>query len=102
MHLLIPIFIMVFAGLFGLYFLFIDPTPALGVHFLLLTLYFLVTFYETRGQPFGKFVYYLLVSLLVADGIYFLFFFSSKYLLSGIISLFFAFSAWISIKRIYR
>lgn len=100
MHFAIPILIIVFAALFGLYFLFVDQTPALGVHFLLLTLYFFLSLYELKGQPFSKRIYYLLIFLLVADGLYFLIFLSSTYLLSGIISLFFAFSAWGALKRI--
>lgn len=92
--------IIIFAAAFGVYFLFIDPTPALGVHFFLITLYFFLSFHERRNAPFSKPIYYLLFILLIADGVYFLFFFSAKYLLNGMISLFFAFSTWLQLKRI--
>lgn len=100
MLILIPILVIVLSAGFGLYFLFMDPTPELAIHFFLLTLYFFLTIHEARGEPFSKPVYYLLIFLLVADGIFLLFFFS-KHLISGIISLFFAYSAWKSTKRIY-
>lgn len=100
MQFVISILIILFALGLGLYFLFIEPTPALGVHFLLLGLYFFVSLNEMKGQPFHKSIYYLLSVMLLLDGIYFLFFFSTKYLLSGIISLFFAYSTWNAIKRV--
>jgi hypothetical protein len=100
LHSVIPILIIAFALFFGIYFLFVDVTPALAVHFLLLALYFFLSFYEGKGKPFRKPMYYLLVFLLTADGLYFLFFYGSKYLLSGVIALFFAYSAWSASKRV--
>lgn len=97
---LVPILIIVLSAGFGIYFLITDPTPELAVHFFLLTLYFFLTIHEARGEPFSKSVYYLLIFLLVANGIALLFFFS-KHLISGIISLFFAYSAWNATKRLH-
>lgn len=100
MYTLISILIILFSVLFGIYYLFVESDPALGVHFLLITLYFFLSYYERKQIPFSKPIYYLLFFLLIADGFYFLFFSPTKYLLSGIIGFFFAFSTWMQLKRI--
>jgi hypothetical protein len=86
---------------FGIYYLFFaeDPVPVYAVHYFILGLYFYITFYELMGKPFSTWLYYLVMVLLIIDGLFNLIIMPSS-LLSGLISLFFAFSTWQSLKRL--
>jgi hypothetical protein len=87
--------------IFGIYNLFVERMPVIAVHFLLVSLYFFVTYNELRGKPFSRPVYLLMILLLVADGIVNLFILPTS-LLSGVISFFFAYLAWQSVQRLQR
>jgi hypothetical protein len=75
--------------------------PVMAVHFLLISLYFFVTYSELRGRPFSKNVYLLVILLLVGDGIINMFI-NPTSLLSGVISFFFAFLAFKSYQRLKK
>jgi hypothetical protein len=96
-HILI---VVLFLG-FGIYYLFIENSPVLAVHFLLISLYFFVTLYELRGRPFSRKIYLLLIALLVADGLMNMFIFPTS-LLSGLFSFFFAFITWQTYQRLKK
>jgi hypothetical protein len=76
--------------------------PAYSVHLYLIALYLFVTYFELRGNPFHRGVYHLLIILLLANaGIQF-FFLKEPNILSGFVSLFFAFFAWQAVRRFSR
>ncbi|MGA9174113.1 MAG: hypothetical protein WBZ33_09090 [Thermoactinomyces sp.] len=85
--------------LLGIYQMFMGDMPVLGVHYLLIAFYFFITYQEWRGQPFSRLIYWIAMCLLTADGIANLFFYSYS-LISGIISLVFAFLVWKSSQRL--
>ncbi|WP_124728209.1 hypothetical protein [Staphylospora marina] len=88
--------------LFGIWNLFVEHAPVIAVHFFLVALYFFLTYFELKGQPFSRLVYLLAIALLVMDGILNLFFIFPTNLLSGVISFFFAFLAWQSVRRLQQ
>ncbi|KPC72564.1 hypothetical protein ADL26_14610 [Thermoactinomyces vulgaris] len=97
-------FYLIIAVLFlggGLYQLFVAQLPVFAVHSFLVALYFYVTFYELRGKPFSRYVYLITIGLLVADGLVNLLLVSES-ILSGMVSVFFAFLCLQSYRRIYR
>ncbi|MBA4495534.1 hypothetical protein ACFO25_02640 [Paenactinomyces guangxiensis] len=100
MQLFYILVIVLFLG-FGIYYLFFGNSPAVAVHFLLIALYFFVTLFEFRRKPFSRNVYLLVILLLIADGIANLFIFRTS-LLSGIVSIFFAFIAWQTYQRLKK
>jgi hypothetical protein len=76
--------------------------PAYSVHLYLIALYLFVTFFELRGKPFSQGVYYLVIFLLLANAGMQFFFLKEPNILSGFVSLFFAFFAWQSVQRLRR
>jgi predicted membrane protein len=98
---LFHILIVIMFLLFGVYQLFVEKLPVIAVHFLLVALYFFITYHEIKGNPFARPVYLIAIFLLVTDGIINLFIFPTS-LLSGIISFFFAFLAWQSMQRLQK
>lgn len=87
-------------GVSNLFFVDEPNAKQTGLHFLILALYFYISFYEFRRDPFPRPLYYLVASLLLADGITHLFLLEQINFLSGIVSLFFAISAWMSAQRV--
>lgn len=67
--LILYMIIMLFFFGYGIYHLFFEPIPLLAVYYLLIGLYFFVQFFELRGTPFSRWVYLLLLVLLIANGI---------------------------------
>lgn len=84
----------------GTVYLFIQP--AYSVHLYLIALYLFITFFELRGKPFSRGVYYLLIILLLANAAMQFFFLGEPNTLSGFISLFFALFAWQAVRRLPR
>lgn len=76
--------------------------PAYSVHLYLIALYLFVTFFELRGNPFNRGVYHLLILLLLANAGMQFFLIEEPNILSGFVSLFFAFFAWQSVQRLRR
>ncbi|SFI59378.1 hypothetical protein [Thermoflavimicrobium dichotomicum] len=94
----IYVLFMLISFFYGIHSLFVVQEPVYAVHMLIFSLYFFITIYEIYGKPFQLPVYYLVTLLLVADGVFQLFFIQSIF--HGVISLLFAFSAWQSLKRL--
>lgn len=98
--LVLYVVIMLFFLGYGTYYLFFEPNSLLAIYYLLIGLYFFVQFFELRGTPFSRWVYLLLLVLLVANGI--LNFIIPGRIFSGILCLLFAlftFRSYMQLKK---
>ena len=82
--------------------LYLAAEPAYSVHLYLIALYLFVTYFELSGNPFHRWVYHLLILLLLANAGMQFFFMGEPNVLSGFVSLFFAFFAWQAVRRLSR
>lgn len=82
--------------------LYLPVEPAYSVHLYLIALYLFITYFELRGNPFHRGVYHLLILLLLANAGMQFFFMAEPNILSGLVSLFFAFFAWQAVRRLSR
>lgn len=85
----------------GSYGLYCCPSSISAIHSLVISLYFYVIYFEIRGRPFSGVIYLLLIALFLIDGLINLYYFRTN-LLTGIISLFFAYFSWRSYQRIAK
>ncbi|MBD1370765.1 hypothetical protein IC620_00120 [Hazenella sp. IB182357] len=89
-----------FIGL-GIYYLF-EAENERAVYYLLIGLYFFVSYLEMLGRPFSRGIYLIVFILLSTNGIVSLFFLQPAEVFSGLISLFLAIMLLQSYRRIRR
>ena len=96
---LVYIFIVLFFIAYGCYFIFVENNSIHGIHFLVLAMYFYVTLNDILKRPVQKVFYIILILLLLLDGILNFLSFPSN-VISGFISIFFAYVTWHNYKRL--
>ena len=84
----------------GVTFLFTQPSTVKGVFHLSVALYFYVCMYESKGAPFSRWVYILLIVLLMACGLYYFLHEEQADLINGIISFILTLLTWGSMRQI--
>lgn len=97
MQLLYGAFVLIFMGM-GVYNL-VEEQPSFAIHTFVIALYFFVLLFEFRGRPFSQGIYILMALLLLVNSML-QFFYPQGSVISGLVSLFFAYFAVQARRRI--